>query len=158
MDWMLHPDPKLQDKTFLIKWVPDLIRQPFYRKRYLGWLPTATLALSCFVVGGFPAVLWGVALPVSIGWHQTWLVNSATHIWGSRRFKTPDDSRNLWWVALITWGEGWHNNHHADQVNPRHGIKPWEIDVNWYIIWILERAKVFKNIKKPRKNLEILTS
>lgn len=137
IDWMLHPDPKLQDKVYLKKWVPDLIRQPFYRKRYIEWAPTAILVTVGSLVGGFPAVLWGVALPVVVGWHQTWLVNSATHIWGSRRFETRDDSRNNKWVAWITWGEGWHNNHHYNPRNPQHGITWYELDVNWYIIRIL---------------------
>ena len=58
-------------------------------------------------------VLWGIFLRTVVGLHGTWLVNSATHMWGTRRFQTRDDSRNSWWVALLTFGEGWHNNHHA---------------------------------------------
>lgn len=142
IDWMLHPDPKLQDKVYLKRWVPDLIRQPFYRKRYIEWLPTAVLGASCLFWGGMPALLWGVALPVTVGWHQTWLVNSATHIWGSRRFATNDDSRNLWWVALITWGEGWHNNHHKNPASSRHGLAWYEIDANWAIIRCLRGVKL----------------
>ena len=75
-------------------------------------------------VGGWPMVLWGIFLRVVFGLHATWLVNSATHMWGSRRFATRDDSRNSWWVALLTFGEGWHNNHHAhpDLGAPRPGL------------------------------------
>ncbi len=138
MDWILHPNPEFQNSVFLNKWVPDLIRQPFYRKRYIQWLPTVVLATLCLIFGGVPAVLWGVTLPVVVGWHQTWLVNSATHIWGKRRFDTPDDSRNLWWVGLLAWGEGWHNNHHYDPVRARHGIVWYEFDVNWYFIKTLQ--------------------
>ena len=69
-------------------------------------------------VNGVAMVLWGVLLRVTLGLHATWLVNSATHMWGSRRFETRDDSRNNWWVALLTGGEGWHNNHHAHPVPP----------------------------------------
>ncbi len=84
-------------------------------------------------------VLWGVLLRVTLGLHATWLVNSATHMWGSRRFETRDDSRNNWWVALLTGGEGWHNNHHAHPVSARHGLKWYEVDPNFYGIWILSK-------------------
>lgn len=134
MDWMIHPDPTFQSRAILQKWVPDLIRQPFYRKRYVEWLPTSVLATACLIFGGIPAVLWGVALPVTVGWHQTWAVNSATHLWGYRRFDTKDDSRNLWWVAILSWGEGWHNSHHHDQVSARHGLAWYEVDINYYLI------------------------
>jgi fatty-acid desaturase len=147
MDWMIHPDPKLNDKTYLLKWVPDLVRQPFYRKRYVEWAPSLVLGLLCWYFGGFIAVLWGVALPVVVGWHQTWLVNSATHIWGSRRFNTDDDSRNLWWVAILSWGEGWHNNHHRWPVNARHGLRWYEVDVNWYLIWLMGKLRLAWGIK-----------
>ena len=69
----------------------------------------------------------------------TWLVNSATHMWGSRRFETRDDSRNTWWVALLTVGEGWHNNHHAHPISARHGLAWYEFDINYYGIWLLEK-------------------
>ncbi|MFN0119289.1 MAG: fatty acid desaturase, partial [Blastocatellia bacterium] len=75
---------------------------------------------------------------VVFSWHATWFVNSATHLWGSRRFETKDDSRNLWWVALVAHGEGWHNNHHAYPAAARHGLEWYEIDVNWYGIRFLQ--------------------
>jgi stearoyl-CoA desaturase (delta-9 desaturase) len=81
------------------------------------------------------------------GLHATWLVNSATHMWGSRRFATRDDSRNNWWVALITFGEGWHNNHHAHPVSARHGLAWYEVDLNWYGIQVLRLLGLAKQIK-----------
>jgi fatty-acid desaturase len=83
-------------------------------------------------------LLWGIFLRTVVGLHATWLVNSATHIWGSRRFATRDDSTNNWFVALLTFGEGWHNNHHAHPTSARHGLKWYEIDMNWYGIWALK--------------------
>ena len=83
-------------------------------------------------------LLWGAFLRVTLGLHATWLVNSATHLWGSRRFQTRDDSRNNWWVALVSGGEGWHNNHHANPVSARHGLAWYEIDPNYWGIWLLE--------------------
>ena len=80
-----------------------------------------TVGLGLLIFGGWNFVLWGIFFRVTVGLHATWLVNSATHMWGSKRFPTRDDSRNNWWVALLTGGEGWHNNHHA---HPGFG-SPW---------------------------------
>jgi len=74
-------------------------------------------------------------------------VNSATHLWGSRRFETRDDSRNNWWVALVSGGEGWHNNHHAHPVSARHGFRWYEVDPNFYGIWLLSKLGLAKKIK-----------
>ena len=82
--------------------------------------------------------------------HATWFVNSATHIWGYRNYETTDDSRNLWWVALLTNGEGWHNNHHKYQRMAKNGHKWWELDVTYGVILVLEKLglawKVVKTI------------
>jgi stearoyl-CoA desaturase (delta-9 desaturase) len=75
----------------------------------------------------------GQPAPV-VGLNTTWFVNSATHTWGYRTFETPEGSRNLWWVGLLAWGEGWHNNHHAFQRSARHGLEWWEFDSNWLVI------------------------
>jgi fatty-acid desaturase len=92
-------------------------------------------------------VLWGTFLRVTIGLHATWLVNSATHLWGKRRFETKDDSRNNWWVALLTGGEGWHNNHHAHPVSARHGLTWYEFDINYYGIWLLSKIGLAEKIQ-----------
>jgi stearoyl-CoA desaturase (delta-9 desaturase) len=77
----------------------------------------------------------------------TWLVNSATHLWGRQRFQTGDDSRNSLWVALLTFGEGWHNNHHAHPTSARHGLAWYEFDPNWYGIRVLQLLKLAKAVK-----------
>jgi stearoyl-CoA desaturase (delta-9 desaturase) len=77
-------------------------------------------------------------------------VNSATHLWGSRRFDTRDDSRNNWWVALVTGGEGWHNNHHAHPVSARHGFAWYEIDPNYWGIWLLAKLGLARKIQGPK--------
>ena len=74
-------------------------------------------------------------------------VNSATHLWGGRRFETQDDSRNSWWVALLTWGEGWHNNHHAHPTAAKHGLAWYEVDMNWWGIRTLKMLGLAKDIK-----------
>ena len=103
--------------------------------------------LATLALGGWPMVLWLVFFRVTVGLHATWLVNSATHMWGSRRFQTTDDSTNLWWVALLTFGEGWHNNHHAHPTAARHGLAWYEVDVNWYGIRALQLLGLARDIK-----------
>jgi fatty-acid desaturase len=82
--------------------------------------------------------------------HSTWLVNSASHIWGYRSHSTRDRSTNLWWVALLTYGEGWHNNHHALQTSARHGMRWWEIDMTYIAIQIMQFCRVAYNIRLPK--------
>jgi len=91
--------------------------------------------------------MWGIFLRTVVGLHATWLVNSATHMWGSRRFSTRDMSTNNWLVAMFTFGEGWHNNHHAHPTSARHGLAWYEVDVNWYGIWALKKLGLAKQIK-----------
>jgi stearoyl-CoA desaturase (delta-9 desaturase) len=81
-----------------------------------------------------------------VGWHFTWLVNSATHLWGTRRFETRDDSRNNALIAAVTFGEGWHNNHHAHPRSAKHGLAWYEIDINWIQIWTMEKLGLLKQV------------
>jgi len=153
MVWMLVGEAKHSNTRLMAKYAPDLAKDPFYvwLDQY-HWLPNILLAVLLFAIGGVPMVLWGVCLRVVIGLHATWLVNSATHMWGSRRFATHDDSRNLWWVALITFGEGWHNNHHAHPTSARHGLAWYEFDPSWLQIQILKRFGIAKSVKVAKTN------
>jgi hypothetical protein len=110
---------------------------------------------------------WTAVLDVGIfvrtvrGLHATWLVNSAAHMWGSRRFSTRDMSTNNWFVALLTFGEGWHNNHHAHPSSSRHGLKWYEVDMNWYGTWALKMlglAKQIKAVKLPESAQEAIST
>ena len=132
----------------LSRYAPDLSRDKFHcwLSKY-HWVPLTTVGLCLLAWGGWPVVLWGIFLRVTLGLHATWLVNSATHLWGSRRFQTRDDSRNNWWVALLTGGEGWHNNHHAHPVSARHGLRWYEFDPNYYGIWLLKKLGLAQDIK-----------
>ena len=103
-------------------------------------------ALLVFAIGGFTMVLWGLFLRTVLGWHFTWLVNSATHLWGSRRFDIRDDSRNNGLIAAVTFGEGWHNNHHAYPRSARHGLTAREFDVNWVQIRLLEKLGLVTDV------------
>ena len=113
----------------------------------LYFVPLTLSGIALFAMGGWSFLFVGVFLRVTIGLHFTWLVNSATHLWGKRRFLTRDDSTNSWWVALLTFGEGWHNNHHAHPRAARHGLTWYEIDVNWYGIRGLQMIGLAKDIK-----------
>jgi len=105
------------------------------------------LGFALLAIGGWPLVNWAIFLRVVVGLHATWLVNSATHMWGRRRFETRDDSRNNWWVALITFGEGWHNNHHAHPTSARHGLAWYEFDPTWISIRILRYFGIAKSVR-----------
>jgi stearoyl-CoA desaturase (delta-9 desaturase) len=96
------------------------------------------VGLALLAFGGWTYVLWGTFFRTTYGLHCTWLVNSATHLWGKRRFQTRDDSRNSFWVAMMTFGEGWHNNHHAHPVSARHGLAWYEFDMNWIGISVMK--------------------
>jgi fatty-acid desaturase len=154
--WILYGESLHSQTQALARYSPDLTKDRFHvwLSKY-HWVPvtvTGVLLLAGgWMWGGWvdalAMVLWGVALRVTLGLHATWLVNSATHLWGSRRFETRDDSRNSWWVALLTGGEGWHNNHHAHPVSARHGLKWYEIDPNFYGIWILSKLGLAKKIR-----------
>jgi fatty-acid desaturase len=145
--WVIHGTGASGDPALLERYAPDLMKDPFYvwLTRY-HWLPLTLLAFALLAIGGWSFVLSGIFLRVTLGLHATWFVNSATHMWGSKRFATRDDSRNNWWVALITGGEGWHNNHHAHPVSARHGMAWYEFDPNYYGIWLLGKIGLAKNI------------
>jgi fatty-acid desaturase len=146
--WVIYGAGAGAEPLLLARYAPDLIKIPFYRwLNRFHWVPLTLVALLLLAVGGWPMVLWGVFLRVTLGLHATWLVNSATHMWGSRRFATRDDSRNNWWVALLTGGEGWHNNHHARPTLARHGFTWWEFDPNYYGIWIMGRLGLARKIQ-----------
>ena len=86
--------------------------------------------------------------------HITWAVNSASHMWGYRNYDTPDDSRNLWWVGLLAYGEGWHNNHHAFSNCARHGHRWWEIDMTYMVICVMEKLGLAWNVVRERQSNE----
>jgi len=132
------------------KYAPDLMKDRFYRVlNSWHWVPLVVLGLVLLAIGGLPWLLWGVFLRVVVGLHSTWLVNSATHLWGKRRFETGDDSKNSWWVALVTFGEGWHNNHHAYPTSARHGMVWRELDLTWLQIRLLGKLGLAWDIRVP---------
>jgi sn-1 stearoyl-lipid 9-desaturase len=145
--WIFRGTAQVQPRSAIEKYSPDLIRDPYlvFIDKYYYMTPIIT-GLVLFVIGGWTMVLWAIIFRTVVGWHFTWLVNSATHLWGSRRFDTRDDSRNNRLIAALTFGEGWHNNHHAYPRSAKHGLTWHEFDPNWIQIKLLEKLGLFKNV------------
>lgn len=115
--------------------VRDLTKYPELRwldKHYI--IPVLALALSLFFLGGLHALYWGFFVSTVLLWHGTFTINSLAHVWGKRRYNTTDQSRNNFLLALITMGEGWHNNHHYYMNSARQGFRWWEIDLTFYVL------------------------
>ena len=151
--WIVRGTAQDHSQATLERYAPDLTKDRYYvwlNKCF--YLPSVALLIGLLAFGGWGLMLWGIFLRATLGLHATWLVNSATHLWGSRRFRTLEDSRNSWWVALLTFGEGWHNNHHAFPTSARHGLKWYEVDVNWWGIRILQLLGVARTIKRLQFN------
>ncbi|MBL8206959.1 MAG: fatty acid desaturase [Blastocatellia bacterium] len=148
--WVLFGDNWRDDeqRTNRFNYAPDLAKQPFYvwLTKY-HFVPQIVVAVALLAMGGWPMVLWGIFVRTTLTWHVTWFVNSATHVWGYQRFKSGDGSRNNWWVALLSFGEGWHNNHHAHAASARHGLTWYEFDLNWIVIRTLELLGVAKDVR-----------
>lgn len=156
LGWTLRWRENFDSPQKLKRFSRDVATDPYYR-----WLDTVSgqlvpqfiLATILFAIGGFGMVLWGVCLRLVLVYHATWCVNSATHFFGYRNYEINDYSRNTWWVALITFGEGWHNNHHAHQQVAEAGHKWWEFDATMAVIRLLKRAGLvtkLKSIKDPQ--------
>jgi stearoyl-CoA desaturase (delta-9 desaturase) len=145
--WILLGEANHNNTRLMSKYAPDLAKHRFYVwLNDYHWIPLAILGALLLGMGGISMFLWGIFVRVVFGLHTTWLVNSATHMWGRRRFNTRDDSRNNWWVALLTFGEGWHNNHHAHPTSARHGLAWYEFDPSWILLKVLKRLGIAKSI------------
>jgi stearoyl-CoA desaturase (delta-9 desaturase) len=148
MGWVVWGTAQDHNAATLDRYVPDLIKDrghAFITRFY--YVPIIISALVLFAIGGWSMVVWGVFARVVLGWHTTWFVNSLSHLYGKREFETRDDSTNNWFVALLTFGEGWHNNHHAFPTSARHGLKWYQFDMNWIAIRIFEKLGWARDIR-----------
>lgn len=153
--WIIFGESKHNKTSELARYTPDLAKDPFYRwLNTWHFLPVAVSSILIWVFGGWSMFLWAVCMRIVLGLHSTWLVNSATHLWGGRRFDIRDDSRNSWWVALLTFGEGWHNNHHAHPNSARHGLAWYEVDMTWMQIRFLQMIGVATKVKVATVDME----
>lgn len=149
MSWMFD-EKTMFDRVGTRNNVSDLEMQPFYRFiRDTYIIHPIAMGLLLYALGGFPFIIWGMAVRIVWVYHITWLVNSAAHVWGYQAWNTGDLSRNNWWVAALAFGEGWHNNHHAFQYSARHGLEWWQFDPTWYVIKILEAVGLAKDVRAP---------
>ncbi|MGD9842046.1 MAG: acyl-CoA desaturase [Steroidobacteraceae bacterium] len=156
MGWIVNGTAMNGDTTKLAPHVPDLVNNKFHVwiSKY-HWVPLTVFGFTILAIYGWPVTLWAIFLRVTLGLHFTWLVNSACHLWGSQRFATGEDSRNNWWVSILTFGEGWHNNHHAHAQSARHGLMWWEIDLTWYTVKVLSWVGLVTDIRLPRKDSKV---
>jgi stearoyl-CoA desaturase (Delta-9 desaturase) len=141
------------DRT-AVSWVPDLARYPelvfldrYYHVGVFAWMLLATL------LRGWNGFLWGYVVSTFALMHGTFAINSLAHVYGSRRYDTPDTSRNNWWLALATLGEGWHNNHHRYMSSARQGFFWWEVDVTYYVLRALSWVGIVWDLRAPLPRL-----
>jgi stearoyl-CoA desaturase (delta-9 desaturase) len=131
----------------------------FARYPELRWLnrwhliPPTVLGALCFMVLGWQGLVVGFFASTVILYHGTFSINSLAHMWGSRRYKTGDDSRNNLWLALLTGGEGWHNNHHHYMASANQGFYWWEIDYSYYVLRVLSWLRVVWDLRRPPAHL-----
>jgi stearoyl-CoA desaturase (delta-9 desaturase) len=154
--WWSHLGWILSDEynDYEPKRIADLVRYPELR-----WLdrfhlvPTILYGAAIFFLGGWPAFVWGFLVATVALYHGTFLINSLTHIWGTRRFPTPDESRNNFWLAVLTMGEGWHNNHHYYMSSVRQGIRWWEIDMTYYVLRVMSWLRIARDLRPFKGDL-----
>ncbi len=148
--------PEFDDPARLRKYARDMVADP-----YFSWLSDyrsmvgiqLALAVVLYAWGGAAFVLWGIFVRLAVVYHVTWLVNSAAHCFGYRNHATSDRSTNCWWVSLLAFGEGWHNNHHAapDYAHVQH--QWWEFDALWQVTRLLEATGQVWGVKRPPASL-----
>lgn len=150
MLWIFYPRSEFFDPKRYQRYAPDIARDPYYQwlNRYFLLLQIP-LGFLLYALGGWSFVIYGMFLRAVILWHTTWLINSATHLTGYKSFNTEDNSRNLWWAALLTYGEGWHNNHHAHPNVAPAGWQRWELDMTWWSIRVLQALGLAKKVVMP---------
>lgn len=153
MGWLLAYDEVLDHPTEHGRYAPELAADPVHR--FIGrtnGLAQVLLGAVLLAWGGWGFLFWGIFARIVVAWHCTWLVNSATHLWGYQAFETGEASRNNWCVALLTYGEGWHNNHHAYPVSAAHGLRWWEIDATHLTVRLLGLLGLAGEVRLPRGN------
>jgi len=171
MGWLFIDNRDLSTGAAYDRYARDIMRDPYYLwlqrginwvgvyvlhavaivllGAAVGWLATGTWAGTLQVAAQF--AMWGVIMRTVFTWHVTWGINSFSHMWGYRNYETREDSRNNWLFALLTNGEGWHNNHHADPRSAKHGHRWWEIDLTYLTLLGLERIGLVKNLVRPNR-------
>ena len=170
MGWLMVDNYEARSTSAYDRYARDVLRDPFYMRLQKTFLPVyiyLTNLVMYYVAGlligrwwlgdwalgnqlGLSWFVWGGIMRTICVWHSTWSVNSLTHVFGYRNYNTPENSRNNWLVALLSNGEGWHNNHHEDPASASNRHRWWEFDSIWVVIWLLEAVGLAKNVVRPR--------
>lgn len=173
MGWLLVENREINSVLTYDRYARDILKDPFYFafERNLLWVWVNLAQAALFYLAGFgigwsttgtvlggvqfgaSLLVWGVFLRTVLVWHITWSVNSLSHLWGYRNYQTDENSRNNWFVALVSNGEGWHNNHHADQRSASHGHYWWELDVTYLTIVVLQWLGLARDVVLPSTRL-----
>jgi stearoyl-CoA desaturase (delta-9 desaturase) len=173
MGWLLVENPELNRLGVFNRYAKDILCDRFYvwleRHYRQSWVIIGSWFL--FFLGGFVAelllggttkeavqfgaslLIWGVFVRTVVVWHQTWAVNSVTHRWGYRNYATDEGSQNNLFVGIISNGEGWHNNHHADPRSAKHGHRWWELDTTYLIIRFLRLVGLARDVAVPSPHI-----
>jgi stearoyl-CoA desaturase (delta-9 desaturase) len=171
--WILVENSDLARLGIFQRYARDILRDRFYKRLeqnfwrvwiiFLSWMVYFLGGLfAALALGGTPMdavqfgsslLVWGVFVRTVVVWHQTWAVNSITHMWGYRNYETDEDSRNNLWVGYFSNGEGWHNNHHADPRSARYGHRWWELDTTYLTIRLLVMLGLAKDVVMPNPRL-----
>lgn len=144
--WLLQrtPGDVIHDYGKLVpQFYDEVVMQMIDRS---GVVLNIVIGVVLYQFGGIGLVYWGVPMRLCLTYHCTWLINSACHTWGYCNHRNSDLSRNLWWVALLTYGEGWHNNHHFSPSSARIGRRWWEFDAMWVVVWIMAHCGLAWNV------------
>lgn len=149
LGWILYQSPDEPGPARVRDWV----RYPELRwLDRLQWVPPSCLLMLCYAIAGWSGLVWGFLVSTVLLYHATFLVNSVCHLFGTRRYSTIDGSRNNAVVALLTMGEGWHNNHHRYPHSARQGFRWWEIDISYYVLCLLGLFGLVWDLRKPPAN------
>jgi stearoyl-CoA desaturase (delta-9 desaturase) len=148
--WLFAPNAARPKEDVLRRLTPDLSNDRYYcfLEKNHAWLQLA-LGFALLAAGGWSWLVWGGFVRLVLLYHATWSVNSAAHGWGYRSWGAGDVSTNNWFVALVSWGEGWHNNHHAFPFSARHGLRWYELDLTWLTIQGLEKLGLATKVRVP---------
>jgi stearoyl-CoA desaturase (delta-9 desaturase) len=157
--WMMPNFGGNVEDTIALRYAPDLVKSAAFRWLHRMFIPIHFVFGGLIYAAGYAMwgpqvalsmVVWGMFVRLVYVYHITWFVNSASHMWGYRNYETTDDSRNLWWVGLLAFGEGWHNNHHAYPSLAPQGHKWWEVDMTYWFICGLEFCGLAWDVKRKR--------
>ena len=149
-EWTKYAKDLLADRgmVFISRMFPLWVVVSLVAPFVAGWIWGGTLG------AGLQAMFWGGLIRIFLLHHITWSVNSVCHFVGSRRFRVKDESRNVWWLSWISFGESWHHNHHAFPSSAFHGLKPWELDIGGLVIRGMRRLGLVWKVNVPTPDMQ----